>query len=143
MFATARIIRSCRRFHVPCCFENPAGSMIWKVAPIARLCRGAFCKCNVTDFCQHGAKWRKRTRIQTWFCQPSDNLNKCCQGRHGLCSRTSQHHIILKGQDPVSRQLWTHLALPYPASFCHAGANLLIDSADAISSFHLRQRFGG
>ena len=143
MFATARIIRCCRRVHVPCCFENPAGSMIWKVDPIARLCKGGFSRSNTTDFCQHGAKWRKRTRVQTWFCQPSDLLNKCCQGRHGLCSRTGRHHIILKGQDPVSKQLWTHLAQPYPASFCHAGANLLIDSADAISSFHLSRRFGG
>lgn len=142
MRVTARIIDLCIQYKVPCYLENPAGSMIWLAPPIAKHCNHVSSRQFITDFCQHGARWRKRTRIQTWNAQECIDLNVCCSGHKGLCSRTGKRHIILKGQDPVSKQLWTHLAQPYPLSFCHKAAKTMIHSADCIDNFHLSKWFG-
>lgn len=142
MSATARIIRVAHTCAVPCCLENPAGSMMWLAPPIDRCCGFGSSRGFITDFCQHGAKWRKRTRIQTWHCQPAPALEQCCNGRNGYCPKHGRKHIILKGRDPQSGQLWTHLAQPYPRPFCRVAAKLLADSADSIFSHHLSKRFG-
>ena len=60
---TARIIQLCHNFGIPCCFENPACSMIWDIPPIRRVCGFDSSRSFVTDFCQHGSRWRKRTRV--------------------------------------------------------------------------------
>ena len=115
--------------------------MMWLVDPIKRCCGFSSSRKFVTDFCQHGARWRKQTRIQTWHCQPCSALEARCTGRNGFCSATGKKHIVLKGQDVKTRQLWTHLAQPYPLRFCEHGAKLLIHSAEAIQSFKLSQWF--
>ena len=142
MSVSARIIKLCNRCMVPCCLENPAGSMIWLAPPINRCCGLGSSRSLITDFCQHGAKWRKRTRIQTWHCQPSHELSQCCHGRNGYCSLHDRKHIVLKGRDPSSGQLWTQLAQPYPRQFCRAAAKLLAISTEANHSYHLSKRFG-
>ena len=142
MRVSARIIGLCIQYHIPCFLENPAGSMMWCAPPIAKHCGHASSRQFITDFCQHGARWRKRTRIQTWNAQECPALNVCCSGHGGICSRSNKRHIVLKGQDPVSKQLWTHLAQPYPRAFCHKAANCIIHSADCIDNFHLSRWFG-
>ena len=142
IMATCEILRLAVRLKIPCFLENPAGSMLWLAPPLARLCRLSCSRPYICDFCQYGARWRKRTRIQGWFSQPDLKLSCTCTGKQGICSRTGVHHIILKGQDPKSKQLWTHLAQPYPHRFAFCGAEALVRSAESIHDFHLRARFG-
>ena len=139
--ATCHIIRCAVQFKVPCFLENPAGSMMWQAPPIKKLCMHRSSQVFITDFCQHHARWRKRTRVQAWFDQDVPQFHLQCHGRAGICSRTQKHHIILKGQDPVSGQLWTQLAQPYPGRFAAAAARALIVSAETQDDFHLRARF--
>lgn len=139
---TAHIISNCIHFKTPCFLENPATSMLWRAPPIVKCCSHVSSKFFICDFCQYGARWRKRTKIQGWFVQDHTSLTHLCQGRKGICSRSLLHHIVLSGQDPVSKQLWTHLAQPYPKGFACAAANALIESYEAIHTFHLRRHFG-
>ena len=139
---TAHIILNCIHFKTPCFLENPATSMLWLAPPIVKVCSHDSSRSFVCDFCQYGARWRKRTRIQGWFVQDHTSLTYLCQGRKGICSRSLVHHIVLSGQDPVSKQLWTHLAQPYPKGFACAAAQALIESNEAMQTFHLRKHFG-
>lgn len=142
MTCTARLIRLCCRFKVPCFLENPSGSMMWLAPPILRLCHHSESRCCVCDFCQYGARWRKRTRIQTWNAPELPSLNHTCHGHKGICSRTHKHHIVLKGQDPVSKQLWTQIAQPYPKQFAVEAAKALIHSRECQNNFQLKRFFG-
>lgn len=137
-----RVIDACRQTMVPCLFENPVNSMIWLIPRLSALCSVDCSRLYSCDFCQFGAKWRKRTRVQGWHIQDSELLQCKCSGRNGWCPRNNRYHIVLKGQDPITKQLWTHLAQPYPTNFARAGANLLIQSSLNLSDFFLRQRFG-
>ena len=96
---TCEIIELALKFGIPCYLENPAGSMMWCVPPLKALCAQQQSQCFVTDFCQHGARWRKRPRVQD-----SHKLTMTCSGRGGICCRTGLYHFVLKGQDPVSKQ---------------------------------------
>ena len=125
---------------VPAFLENPAGSMLWLAPPIASVCV-ADAKCthrnSITDFCQHGARWRKRTRIASWNAVDCPGLNVTCCGHGGICSLSGKFHVVLKGADPISKQLWTHIAQPYPMRFAACAAKLMIDSADNIKNNRL------
>lgn len=142
MFFTHKIIRLCISLSVPCFLENPVGSMIWLTPQLTRVCAHHSSRQFITDFCQHGARWRKRTRIQGWLSQDDSRLHLTCHGRNGVCCRTGKHHITLKGQDPISGQLWTHLAQPYPARFCVVAADVLSRSGDAIEDLSYKRLFG-
>ncbi len=142
MRATARIIRCAVACRVPVFLENPNNSMIWQAPPIKRLIHLRSSKCYITDFCQHGARWRKRTKVFGWFSQESPQLQKVCAGHGGRCSKSGKFHIVLSGSDPVSKQLWTHLAQPYPAKFAEAAAAAMIDASNVIEDYSFRLRFG-
>jgi hypothetical protein len=43
--------------------------------------------------------------------------------------------ILFSKDDRVSKQLWTHLAQPYPKRFCDVAANALVDSSCCIDDF--------
>ena len=98
LHATTKVIQHAISFHTPCFLENPAGSMMWLTPRLQNLCQHHSSRRFVTDFCQHGARWRKRTRVQGWFVQPNDSLSLTCSGHGGKCSRTDQFHIVLKGR---------------------------------------------
>ena len=57
-------------------------------------------------------------------------VNKLCTGRHGLCSRTGKHHIVLTGTDRNTGKLWTRIAEPYPPKLCSKLAAILIETSD-------------
>lgn len=139
---TANVIRIACHHHVPTFLESSCNSMLWLAPPLLSLCGRDCSRSLICDFCQYGTRWRKRTRIQGWFVQPSAELTHTCSGRHGICCASGKYHIILKGQDPVSRQLWTHLAQPYPLKFAQAAARALITSFEQMHNFQLSKRFG-
>ena len=127
---------------IPCFLENPAQSMMWKVPRLRKLCDVPCSRLFVCDFCQFGSRWRKRTHIQSWYSQDCNELNFTCSGRGGKCNATGKFHIVLKGQDRISKQLWTHLAQPYPPKFAATCAKLLKHSADQLHTFFLGKHFG-
>lgn len=139
---TAQTIRLAHSHLIPVFLENPVHSMIWLAPPLLRVCDFSNSRSFICDFCQYGARWRKRTRIQVWHGQDHFHLSRTCQGRHGFCSRTHKHHIVLKGQDPKTRQLWTHLAQPYPLKFAFVAAQSLVDAYEHMRSFQLKKWFG-
>ena len=142
MRISARIIHACIKTTICCFLENPAGSLMWKAPPLLKVCSHKCSRVFVCDFCQYGARWRKRTRIQGWHSQLDSDLSRTCSGHQGQCSRSGKFHIVLHGQDPVSRQLWTHLAQPYPNAFAKAAALALANSYEALESFKYKSRFG-
>ena len=126
---SARIVRLCLSLRVPCAVENPLTSRLWVSPYFARLLGHASCRSYRADFCQFGARWRKATKVATWCCLER-SLDCRCTGRHGLCSLSGRHHIVLTGSDPVSKRLWTNIAQEYPRRFCEVFAKLVSDSAD-------------
>jgi hypothetical protein len=132
MRCTAQFIRTCIQNRVPVFLENPAHSMIWMAPEIKKCCTHMSHRSFITDFCQHGARWRKRTRISAWYAQPCSVMNLTCSGRKGLCSHTLKPHIILQGQDRKSKCLWTHIAQPYPRTFAKRAASWMIDSHESL-----------
>ncbi len=122
MQATASLLRACLRANVPCALENPCGSRLFRVRPIAALCRHPQTTPHVCDFCQYGSLYRKRTKLMLWGCGTLKLLQSRCSGKGGLCSRTGQHHQILQGNVPGSRILMTALAEPYPVEFMRLAA---------------------
>ena len=141
MSATAQIIRLAKQGFVPTFLENPASSMLWLAPQIDRLCGFSSSRKFICDFCQYGARWRKRTRIQGWHTQDHEQLTRICHGHGGICSLSKKYHIVLKGQDPTSKQLWTHLAQPYPLKFAQLAAQCLADSFEHIRSYQLKLKF--
>lgn len=94
------------------CIENPATSLIWTAPPLAALVRHG--TSAVSDYCQYGMPWRKRTRVQCWSCDPAIVPCRKCSGRGGLCSRTGKPHVILTGTHPTTHTSMTKHAEPYP-----------------------------
>ena len=122
MHRTAAAFSLCHRLSIPAWLENPSSSMLWQVEPIARLARLPEANIAVHDACQYGARWRKRTCILSLYSFQNSKVEKKCCGHGGICSRTGKHHIVLKGVEPQSKQLWTKLAEPYPRALCTAYA---------------------
>lgn len=50
MRITAKIVHLCHKFHIPCCLDNPAGSMMWLAPPISRVCHLSSSRCWFTIF---------------------------------------------------------------------------------------------
>jgi hypothetical protein len=134
-----KLIRLCltgSRTLCPIVLENPATSYMWSVPSLQRLvARGQLIK---VDYCQFGCRWRKRTSLCFWNFADMSSVSKLCHGRSGICSRTHQHHIQLKGVDPKSKRSWTKIAEPYPPTLCVAIAKKLLDTFD-FSHLHRLQ----
>ena len=115
---TASILQLCRALNIPAAVENPHTSRLWLAPPMRRL--GPHMTETVTDFCQDGTPWRKRTRF--WHIgvslQPACSL---CSGKRGICSRTNKPHEQLCG---MKGDLFkTAIAEPYPPRLCTGLAN--------------------
>ncbi len=118
--ASRCIVNACIKHQVPCNLENPASS-IWLSPFIADLLTHHSCRPVITDFFQHGARRRKRTRFACWWLAPHNLMYHICSGRKGLCSATLKHQIVSSGSDPVSHQLRTSMAQPCPKHLCKVG----------------------
>eukprot|EP00973_Karenia_brevis_P085591 11874281-Karenia_brevis.AAC.1 len=99
--------------------------------------------CNVynTDFCQHGTRWRKRTKVATWHLGLISDFDKQCSGRNGFCSKTKKQHIILSGQSKEHGVLWTKIAQAYPTAFARSAAKSFEQSIEQSQLNRLHQLF--
>jgi len=125
MRCTARIIRCCIRMNILCITENPDTSLFWSAPPISALINGG--QLITTDYCQFGARWRKRTRFLIHRGADADHLTRRCRGRNGICSLSGLHHIHLlkhSGKD------WAHIAEAYPPKLARSFADYIIDTVD-------------
>ena len=117
--------RSCKslitlleRYHVPWILENPATSKCWFLPFLQHVQAQPHCETVVTDFCQYGTIWKKRTKF---LCSniPCDDLHRLqhiCTGK-SLCSHSNKPHFQLQGKGPGGKR-WTAIAEPYPAQLC-------------------------
>ena len=123
------IISICNLLNIPSMLENPACSYIFDTTEISRLTNLPSCQLFVRDQCQYGTPWRKATKFLLWNCNYVRSLDSRCAGRHGFCSRTGKHHIVLSGASKKHGVLWTSIAQQYPPALAaHIGSSL-IDSA--------------
>ena len=140
MLFTCSIIRVCRALKIPCCPENPSSSYAWSAPPLNKLAQQGHQA--VSDFCQYGKPWRKRTRVAAWNVEPSLMPCKKCTGR-GTCSRTAKPHIILTGTHPTFHIAMTKYAEPYPISWVHKWWNCLDNASFASSCVQSHARWLG
>jgi hypothetical protein len=135
MRAAAAIMQAARAAGVPASLENPASSRMFHSPPLARLGRSPEAQIATADFCQYGARWRKRTKILAVNVGDVSRLERRCSGRHGICSRTKKAHLILEGSCTDGRP-WTLVAQPYPQPYATALATVL---HSAVNNSHLRR----
>ena len=128
MRVTARFIKETTNLGVPTMLENPVSSRLFAAPPISRVCGGASVR-QVFDMCSLGTRWRKRTRIQTWGCQPISDV-ACCRGRNHMCSFSNRAHIELAGKNSQG-VFWTSLAQVYPLKLAFRIAKCLIDASSS------------
>ena len=112
------VVKLCLSYSIPCCLENPATSMLWNAPPLLALTRKG--TLAISDYCQYGCPWRKRTKVCTWKLDPESLPCLKCRGRGGKCSRTGKPHVILTGVHPDKHVPWTKFAEPYPFSWVKA-----------------------
>jgi hypothetical protein len=116
--------------------ENPLASYLWSWGPLQTYLGAESFVSHVVDFCQFGARWRKRTRIWTWN-TPYLRMPSLCTGRGGRCSLTGKYHVALGGRDRASGRLWSAIAETYPSAFCRLIAHELLRTFED-RKFHKR-----
>ena len=122
-----RIIRAAALRGISVALENPHSSFMWSHPALQKELRRQSCSEYVFDFCQYKMPWRKRTKVAAWSCTFA-GLDQRCRGRKGVCSASNKHHIILQGSDPITKQLWTTVAEPYPRTVCRIVADGLTEA---------------
>ena len=120
------VFELCRRLGVIVSLENPELSRIWLLPSFHEMQSRPKVGIEITDFCQDGTKWRKRTRILYANCDLS-GIGKKCTGIKGICSRTGEKHQHLQGKTS-SGVFRTLVAEPYPRPLCQRWARA-IDNA--------------
>lgn len=123
MRITAPLIRRAISLGIPVYLENPQDSSLWRAPANSRLLDHSGCHMLAFDLCQVGARWRKRTRVATWWSQHSADLSGLGSGHGGLCFRTCKPHITLAGREPHSKLLWTRIAQSYARRLCSSTAH--------------------
>lgn len=137
-----RVIKSCNRHGIAAILENPQSSLMWREPVMAQLVSLSRARLAVTDFCQHGTRWRKSTRFASWNCQlPPSPMCHRCHGRQGICSATNLPHISLEGGAPGGAR-WTAIASPYPASINRLASRWLVRSAASVESVRQNRLVG-
>lgn len=134
LHATARVLHEATSLGIACGIENSAGSFLWRTPALRRLLALSSARPTVVDMCAFGAPWRKRTRLVMWNAEPPAPPR--CTRRHGACSFSGKHHVILEGRD-ASGMLWTQRAQEYPTGLAAAIATSLAKGNDAARLQHL------
>ena len=90
--------------------EQPATSLMWLFAPIAKWIAKVTTWLVCIDVCMFGAPWRKPTTLAANFSELL-SIHRRCNGCH--------EHISLQGNAPCGRS-WTAVASPYWPEFAKA-----------------------
>lgn len=115
---SAQVFRVCLQCTVPVGLENPHTSRLWLIPSFQQLIHNnSAVKHVITDYCQDGMPWRKRTRILFSHVDLS-SVGLVCHGKHGKCSRTQQPHVQLSGREKGQGRFRTLIAQPYPGKLC-------------------------
>ena len=125
--AALQIISLCVRLRIPVAVENPTTSLLWQVPALLRLSRHHSCHRHVSDFCQYGTAWRKRTTVLSWYTD-GEGLQRRCRSTKGFCDRTGLQHVRLTGSDKGGTL--TRQAQPYPPSWAADGAKMITRAID-------------
>ena len=118
--AVFQIIKWLDAYRIPWIIEQPFLSKAWCLPQMKGLEQAAHTRCAVTDFCQFGSRWQRRTKLLAGNLA-EDDLARCerlCHGPTGVCSRTSKRHFRLVGSSGRGTP-WAQLAQSYPSAFCH------------------------
>ena len=131
-----KIIRCLERHCVPWSLEHPADSKCWLLPSFAELRKLPHVRTILSDCCQYGAPWRKRTLFLTSRIDELDSgrLHRLCcgsSGPSGLCSRTQARHRRLSGRSKFGRRM-TDEAQYFPSRLCHALAAALVAPREVI-----------
>ena len=110
---SVRVLTLCASLRIAAALENPWTSRIWLFRGFRRLRRRW--KLLATDYCQDGMPWRKRTGLLS-VCVDLTSAVRLCVGPRGICSRTGERHVELRGLD--NGRFRTLLAEPYPRRLC-------------------------
>ena len=110
-----RVFRLCHRMGIPVTIENPSTSRMWLVKQMKRLMALPDVKWLITDYCQDGKPWRKRTGLLSSGVDLSSAVRKC-DSKKGVCSFSGHKHVQLVGQ--CKGQFMTLAAQPYPMGLC-------------------------
>jgi len=127
--AASRLAHCFVRQGVVVVFENPHSSLAWQDGRWKALTKQVSVVKHVLDYCQFGARWRKRTMLVTIHTGTIDKFNCMCTGRRGRCS-SGEPHVRLKGALPGIGRL-TRAAEPYPAPLALAAARVMLQTAEA------------
>ena len=111
--------------HIPWILENPSSSKCWYLPDLQQLMHAPHCVTVLTDSCQFGTKWRKRSRLLCGHLDSQDvaRLERLCAGR-GLSSQTRSKHFQLTGSNHQGIP-WTRIAEPYAKGLCQQLAFVL------------------
>ena len=126
------IIEECEKQQIPWLLENPLSSRCWNLPPMRRIIQQRDTHFIHADFCQFGARWKKPTGFLGKRVSDLHRLTRTCQGKHGICNRTSRPHQLLTGTGPGNIP-WTLVAQPYPKQLCSQIAHVLTSSYHATS----------
>ena len=123
--AALKIISWLDQHHIPWILENPSSSKCWYLPDLQQLMHAPHCVTVLTDSCQFGTKWRKRSRLLCGHLDSQDvaRLERLCAGR-GLCSQTGSKHFQLTGSNHQGIP-WTRIAEPYAKGLCQQLAFVL------------------
>ena len=116
--AALQIIKRLNVHRVPWILENPVSSKCWYLPQLSKLEASPLCTVVISDFCQFGTLWRKRTKFLCGNLDTQDvaRIGRLCRGR-GVCDRTGRQHFQLTGSNHQGVP-WTHIAQPYPTLLC-------------------------
>ena len=112
------LIRILNLYKVPWILENPASSKCWHLPFLKKLEQQEHAVSIVSDFCQYGTAWRKRTKFLCGNIAPADlhRIDRRCNNS-SICSRSGRPHFQLTGKGPNNVN-WTTIAQPYPKQLC-------------------------
>ena len=105
--------------------ENPASSRVWLTPRLQQMKEDGKVWMTSLHMCQYGTPWKKSTTLMI-FGVPANSFefNKCKATRSGICSRSHQNHIVLRGTDGQGKFLSAQ-AQVYPTQFARALAEKL------------------
>ena len=117
----------------PVGLENGDGSMLWKVPEMGAEDAEMLKVC----YCMMGRPFRKRTRFLVWNAPNKvvlkEEAHRCitkfsCSSPKGLCRRTGEPHLILRGW--VRGKALTKQGEKYPKKFVNMIARILCSPAE-------------